>query len=85
MRRARISVKKEASVNFLTDPREGRSTLRHADVLAYGWVGRKHVCVDLTEVSPFVGLRDGDFIMGRAARIAASSTMVKHEKVCSDN
>ncbi|KAK2375034.1 hypothetical protein QL285_075955 [Trifolium repens] len=30
-RRAGISVKKEASVNFLMDPQEGRSTLRPAD------------------------------------------------------
>jgi hypothetical protein len=32
-RRAGISVKKDAPVNFLTDPQEGRSTLRPADVL----------------------------------------------------
>ncbi|KAK2382839.1 hypothetical protein QL285_070352 [Trifolium repens] len=36
-RRARISVKKEAPVNFLTDPQEGRSTLRPSDVLVHGW------------------------------------------------
>ncbi|KAK2405126.1 hypothetical protein QL285_054394 [Trifolium repens] len=42
-RRAEISVKKEAPVNFLTDPQEERSTLHHADVLVYGWVGEKHV------------------------------------------
>jgi hypothetical protein len=55
--RAGVSVKKEAPVNFLTDPREGRSTLRPADVLVYGWIGGKHACVDLTGVSPLVGLR----------------------------
>nr|GEX98707.1 putative reverse transcriptase domain-containing protein [Tanacetum cinerariifolium]GEY05691.1 putative reverse transcriptase domain-containing protein [Tanacetum cinerariifolium]GEY06909.1 putative reverse transcriptase domain-containing protein [Tanacetum cinerariifolium] len=32
-RRAGISAKKKALVNFLTDPLDGRSTLRHADVL----------------------------------------------------
>ncbi|KAL9997028.1 putative exostosin [Helianthus debilis subsp. tardiflorus] len=34
-----ISAKKEAPVNFLTDPLEGRSTLRPADILVFGWVG----------------------------------------------
>ncbi|GKB22324.1 putative reverse transcriptase domain-containing protein [Tanacetum coccineum] len=54
MRRAvRISVKKEAPVNFLTDPSDGRSTLRPVDVLVFRWVGGKHACVDLTGVSPF--------------------------------
>ncbi|GJU56760.1 hypothetical protein Tco_1234526 [Tanacetum coccineum] len=38
-RRAGIYVKKEAPVNFLTDPSDGRSTLRLADVLVFGWVG----------------------------------------------
>ncbi|KAK2371976.1 hypothetical protein QL285_073166 [Trifolium repens] len=41
-RRARIFVKKEAPVNFLTDPQEGRSTLHPTNVLVYGWVGGKH-------------------------------------------
>jgi hypothetical protein len=35
-RRAGISAKKEAPVNFLTGPLEGRYTLRPADVLVYG-------------------------------------------------
>ncbi|KAM0014804.1 putative exostosin [Helianthus debilis subsp. tardiflorus] len=34
-----ISAKKETPVNFLTDPLEGRSTLRPADILVFGWVG----------------------------------------------
>ncbi|KAJ0666298.1 putative exostosin [Helianthus annuus] len=50
--RAGISAKKEAPVNFLTDSSEGRSTLRPADVLVFGWEGGKHACVDLTGVSP---------------------------------
>ncbi|KAK2455796.1 hypothetical protein QL285_003218 [Trifolium repens] len=60
-KRAGVSVKKEVPVNFLTDPLEGRSTLRPADILVYGWVGGKHACVDLTGVSPLVGLTTGDF------------------------
>ncbi|GKA41099.1 hypothetical protein Tco_0733692 [Tanacetum coccineum] len=39
-RRAGISAKKEAPVNFLTDPSDGRSTLRPADVLVFGLSSR---------------------------------------------
>ena len=39
LRRAGISAKKEAPVNFLTDFIERRSTLRPADVLVFGWAG----------------------------------------------
>ncbi|KAK2402907.1 hypothetical protein QL285_052393 [Trifolium repens] len=84
-KRAGVSVKKEAPVNFLTDPLEGRSTLRPADVLVYGWVGGKHACVDLTGVSPLVGLTTGDFTVGQAALKAASSKVAKHERACSEN
>ena len=51
-RRAGVSVKKEAPVTFLTDPREGRSTLRPADVLVFGWMSEKHVCIDVIGVFP---------------------------------
>lgn len=37
-KRARVSVKKEDPVNFLTGPQERRSTLSSTDVLVYGWV-----------------------------------------------
>ncbi|KAM0066653.1 putative exostosin [Helianthus debilis subsp. tardiflorus] len=52
LKRAGISAKKEAPVNFLTNPLEGRSTLRPADIIVFGWEGGKHACVDLTGVSP---------------------------------
>ena len=84
-RQARISVKKEAPVNFLTDLLDRRSTLRPADVMVYGWVGGKHACVDLTRVSPLVGLCVGHFTVGHATLKAASSKVAKHEKACSDN
>jgi hypothetical protein len=45
---AGISAKKEAPMNFLTDPQDERSTLRSLDVLVHGWVEEKYVCVDLT-------------------------------------
>jgi hypothetical protein len=79
-RRVGISVKKEAPVNFLMDPQEGRSTLRHGDVLVCGWVGGKHACVDLTEVSPLVGLGVGGFTVERAALKATSSKMSNMRK-----
>jgi hypothetical protein len=63
-RHASISVKKVALVNFLTDPQERKSTLCLADIMVYGLVGGKHVCVDLTVVSQLVGQRVGDFIEG---------------------
>jgi len=84
-KRAGVSVKKEAPVNFLTDPLERRSTLRPADVMVYGWVGGKHACVDLTGVSLLVGLGVMPFTVGQAALKAASSKVAKHEKACSDN
>ncbi|GJY45182.1 hypothetical protein Tco_0433395 [Tanacetum coccineum] len=84
-RRARISVKKEALVNFLTDPSDGRSTLRPADILVFGWVGGKHACVDLTGVSPLVRLCSRGFTVGEAALKAASCKVTKHEKACFEN
>nr|GEZ49743.1 zf-CCHC domain-containing protein/DUF4219 domain-containing protein/UBN2 domain-containing protein [Tanacetum cinerariifolium] len=80
-----IFAKKEASVNFLTDPSDGRSTLRPADVLIFGWVGGKYACIDLTGVSPLVGLSSRGFTAGRAALKAASCKVTKHEKTCIEN
>ena len=85
LKRAGISSKKEAPVNFLTDPLEGRSTLRPADILVFGWAGGKHACVDLTGVSPLVGLRDNGFVAGQAALKAESNKVAKHEKACLEN
>ncbi|KAK1437289.1 hypothetical protein QVD17_03079 [Tagetes erecta] len=85
LKRAGISAKKEAPVNFLTDPLEGRSTLRPADILVFGWTGGKHACVDLTGVSPLVALRDNGFVARQAATKAESCKIAKHEKACMDN
>ncbi|KAI3721949.1 hypothetical protein L2E82_32969 [Cichorium intybus] len=84
-RRAGISVRKEAPVNFLTDPSDGRSSLRPADILVFGWSGGKHACVDLTGVSPLVNLRSGSFTVGQAALKAAACKVDKHEKACREN
>ncbi|KAF5779963.1 hypothetical protein HanXRQr2_Chr11g0466721 [Helianthus annuus] len=85
LRRAGISAKKEAPVNFLTDPSEGRSTLRPADVLVFGWEGGKHACVDLTGVSPLGGFRENGFVAGQAVLKAESKKVEKHAKACEDN
>ncbi|KAK1410162.1 hypothetical protein QVD17_36697 [Tagetes erecta] len=85
LKRAGISAKKEAPVNFLTDPLEGRSTLRPADILVFGWTGGKHACVDLTRVSPLVALKDNGFVARQAASKAESCKIAKHEKACLDN
>ncbi|KAL8228687.1 hypothetical protein R6Q57_013587 [Mikania cordata] len=73
LKRANISAIKEAPVNFLTDPLEGRYALRLEDILVFGWEGGKHSCVDLTRVSPLVGLRDTGFVAGQVALKAESS------------
>jgi hypothetical protein len=41
--------------------------------------------VDLTGVSPLVGLTTEDFTVGQAALKAASSKVAKHEGTCSEN
>jgi len=85
LRRAGISAKKEAPVNFLTDPAEGRSSLRPADVLVFGWAGGKHACVDLTGVSPLVDFRDNGFVAGQAVLKAETKKVDKHAKACTEN
>ncbi|GJW35894.1 hypothetical protein Tco_0058814 [Tanacetum coccineum] len=84
-RRARISAKKEAPANFLTNPSDGRSTLRPTVVLVFGWVGGKHACVDLTEVSPIVGLSSRGLTSGHAALKAVLGKVTKPEKACIEN
>ncbi|MFS7944337.1 hypothetical protein Hanom_Chr06g00510971 [Helianthus anomalus] len=80
-----ISAKKEASVNFLTDPVKERSTLRPTDLLVFGWARGKHACVELTGVSTLVGLRENVFIAGQAAKKAESKKLDKHAKTCAEN
>jgi hypothetical protein len=75
--RLRVSVKKEAPMNFMTDPLDRRSTLMPAVVMVYGWVGGKHACVDLTGVSPLVGLGVGAFTVGQAALKSASNKNIR--------
>ncbi|KAJ0896326.1 hypothetical protein HanRHA438_Chr08g0333511 [Helianthus annuus] len=50
------------------------------------WLGwGKHACVDLTGVSPLVGLRENGFVAGQAARKAESKKVDKHAKACTEN
>lgn len=72
-------------MNFLTNTLDGRSTLRPTDILVFGLVGGKHTCVDLTGVSPLVGLSSQSFTLGHAALKAISYKVVKHEKACIEN
>ncbi|MFS7982277.1 hypothetical protein Hanom_Chr10g00960921 [Helianthus anomalus] len=74
-----------AITSIYTDPLEGRSTLRPAVILVFGWVGGKHACVDLTGVSPLVGLGSSAFTVGQVALKASSGKVIKHEKACLDN
>nr|GEV08505.1 putative reverse transcriptase domain-containing protein [Tanacetum cinerariifolium] len=52
------------------------------DVLLDIW---NHVCVDLTRVSPLVGLSSRGFTAGQDALKAASCKVTKHEKTCIEN
>ena len=56
LRRAGISAKKEAPVNFLTDPLEGRYTLRPADVLSLDGRGENTLVWTLQECPRLWGL-----------------------------
>lgn len=53
--------------------------------MMYRWIGGKHACVDLTEVSPLVGLEVRTFTVRQAALKVASSKVAKHEKSCFEN
>ncbi|GJU97635.1 hypothetical protein Tco_1326906 [Tanacetum coccineum] len=82
---AGISAKKEAPINFLTNPSDERSTLRPSHVLVFGWVGGKYAYVDLTGVCPLVRFSSCSFTAGQAALKAASYKVTKHEKACIEN
>ncbi|GJT31046.1 hypothetical protein Tco_0911321 [Tanacetum coccineum] len=71
---------KEAPVNFLTDPLEGRSTLRPADILVFGWAGGKHACVDIQEFPSCLGLRDNGFVADIAAMKSGESSKVANTR-----
>jgi hypothetical protein len=51
----------------------------------YVWVGGRYACVDLAEVSLFVGLTTRDFTVVQVTLKAASSKMAKHERTCFEN
>lgn len=80
-----VSVRRRRLWIFLLTHMMGRSTLRLANVLVYGWIRRKHVCVDLTWVSPLVWVKTSDFTVVQTALKVASSKVVKHEKTCFNN
>ncbi|KAJ0811416.1 hypothetical protein HanPSC8_Chr17g0750461 [Helianthus annuus] len=55
------------------------------DVLVFYWARVKHVCVDLTEVFPLVGLKENHFVAGRTILKATSGNVAKHENACAEN
>ncbi|KAL8265389.1 hypothetical protein R6Q59_023519 [Mikania micrantha] len=64
----------------------GREIYSAASGSARLWLGwGKHACVDLTGVSPLVGLRENGFVAGQAARKAESKKVDKHAKACAEN
>ncbi|GAU26475.1 hypothetical protein TSUD_294430 [Trifolium subterraneum] len=94
--RAEISMKKEAPVNFLIDPQEGRWTLRPADVLVYGWVGltalkaasskmRKHekACSDNQHVFVPFAFDTFGFLAPEAVNLLKRVQKVMHSNVVS--
>ncbi|KAF5807940.1 hypothetical protein HanXRQr2_Chr04g0139741 [Helianthus annuus] len=55
-------------------------------IYLFVWMGRgKHACVDLTGISPLVGLKDKGFVVGQAVLKAEASKVAKHEKPCLEN
>nr|GEZ43871.1 zinc finger, BED-type [Tanacetum cinerariifolium] len=85
MKEDRVNAQNKKNSAYSTSDSNGRSTLGPANVLVFGWVGGKHACVDLTGVSPPVGLSSRGFIAGQAALKAASGKVTKHEKACIEN
>nr|GEX26858.1 putative reverse transcriptase domain-containing protein [Tanacetum cinerariifolium] len=70
---------------LLTNPSDGRSTLKSANVLVFKWVEGKHACVDLTGVSPLVRLSGRGFTAGQDSLKVASCKVTKHKKSCIEN
>ncbi|RHN39747.1 hypothetical protein MtrunA17_Chr8g0347241 [Medicago truncatula] len=84
-KRVRVSVKKDGHVIFLTDSLDRRLKYGLANVMFYGLVGGKHVCVDLIGISPLVRLGVKAFMVGHTFLKVAPIKVVKQEKACSDN
>lgn len=53
--------------------------------MACEWVGGKHTCLDLTRVSPLVGVRGSGFYKRTSISKSCVSKVTKYEKVCSHN
>lgn len=69
-------------VDFLNDPKEGRSTLCLVDVLIYNWYECKHACVYIIGVSPMVGFGHRVFEVGKASTDVTLEKLEKHEGAC---
>jgi hypothetical protein len=85
VRRTIVFVMKKTFVNFLTDPQEGRSTLKPTCVLVHGWVRWKQACMNFIVVFSLMRLGNGGFTLGQTTLKHASRKLVKHDKTCSSN
>lgn len=77
-----VEVKKEAPTNFLSDPREDRSTLCPTNILVYNWSKNKQACFDNTGVLLIVGFCNGIFEVGKAANSVVTAKEEKHSEAC---
>ncbi|KAL8235957.1 hypothetical protein R6Q59_017038 [Mikania micrantha] len=84
LKRAVISSKKEALVNFLTDTLEGGLLYGLQIFLVFGWEGGNTRVWTLQEC-PLLLLRNNGFVGSHAAIKAESCKVAKHEKACLEN
>lgn len=82
---AGVSAKNDVPMNFMMTPKRGSMTLMPTNIFVNGCVWEKYTCVDLTEVSPFVGLGTRGFTVGQTILKEVSSKVAKHEKWCFDH
>ncbi|GJR34995.1 hypothetical protein Tco_1210679 [Tanacetum coccineum] len=83
---ARWDLRQErGACEFLDWPVRRKIHTHTGNILVFGWVGGKHACVDLTGVSPLVGLSSRGLTVGETALKAASCKVTKHEKTRFEN
>lgn len=81
-----VQVKKEAPVNFFTNPTEGRSTLHPTDILVYNWSEIRHAYVDIKGASPMVSLIMGSLKQAsQASNSEAATAKEKRSEACKVN
>lgn len=74
-----VAARKEAPVHFLSDPNSLK--LSPADTLIYNWRLGKHLCLDVTGVSPLV-LQNGVVLGRKVVSNVAKRKWDKYGGVC---